>query len=183
MKLYYRLNYHTKDDKVFCLKKSNQWERGNNNDEEDMLFSTYKLAEEWLDKNKVVFIEGKAICTTEVIKEGQELKLDEIQGFAIGVCREENPPLFTQQAVLDVMRKADPKQRYVLCVTFEGEPELIPWTLFRNGEHAVVGESFPPASCYVGTEVRYENIENLYKLYIEAWEEHLCTGEEVRVYS
>lgn len=177
--LYYTLNYHRNDDEVFCLKKSNQWEREHNN--EDMLFARYELAEEWLANNPVVFIEGKAISTTEEMK-GRELKLEDIQYFSIGVFRKETPPLFTQQAILEALRNAEPKLRNVLCVTFEGKPELIPWTLFRHGAHAVVGESFPPESCYVGSEVGYQNIAYLYNLYLEAWREHLCTGKEVGIY-
>ena len=148
---------------------------------EDLIFCTFKEAEDWLKYHPIVNVEGKNVSTIPPAE--IELFDKENMDFEIIVHREEPPKhLFTIEEINNVLLNGDDGKNNSLVIDLDGYPRLIQlenYESISSVEFAVIFETFCAGNQYVGSEISIQNNEHLYRACLEAWLLHLETGRSM----
>lgn len=149
--------------------------------ENDMLFTTYKDAEQWLNEGHDIVIDGVMINTRdkeEVVALGRPRI-----SFEVIVHRVSKPKnLFvTREQLKDILNKGNDSYNNSLVIDYNGFPQLL--KLVNQMPCSITSypvrlETYGAGNSYVGEHIELKDVEEAFMALLEAWNMHILTGRK-----
>lgn len=144
-------------------------------EDDDKLFRTYHDAENWMERNKEVVIDGDQIKNDGSATFGSTY-------LTVRQHRDSKPQneYFSIQEVDKLLRNGDDNRHNSLVVDYDGNVHLVEQSNAMGG-YAVRFETFEAGNGYVGSKSSLNHIDGTYQALLEGWVEHLANpiGDDV----